>query len=70
MNPSLAKAYQEAIDYGIDVNLVDCNLELTFEKRLQEHQGALELVLALQEAGRLMREQSRKHPKSTIGSQD
>lgn len=36
---------EEARKAGIDLNLIDCNLALTPEQRIERHQGALELDL-------------------------
>lgn len=41
--------YQEALDYGIDLNLIDCNLRLTYEDRVRQHQIALDLFLKMKE---------------------
>jgi hypothetical protein len=45
--PSYGPAWEAAIDYGIDVSLQLCNLELTPAERLKRLQGALGLVKAL-----------------------
>ncbi len=37
---------------GLDSTLLDYNLGLTPEQRLQEHQKALDMLLKLEEAGR------------------
>lgn len=42
---------EEARRAGIDLNLLDSNLALTYEQRALRHESALELVLALKEAG-------------------
>ncbi len=43
--------WQAAIDYGIDVAQLEYNLTLTPAERIQQHDRALELVLALRQAG-------------------
>jgi hypothetical protein len=42
---SYGSAWDAAIDFGIDVSLIELNLELTFEERLMN----LEQMLALQD---------------------
>jgi hypothetical protein len=44
-------ALEEARRAGIDLDLLDSNLALTYEQRALRHDSALELVLALREAG-------------------
>lgn len=44
-------ATEEAIAYGIDVSILDANLELKPTERLLAHQKALETALAIREAG-------------------
>jgi hypothetical protein len=44
-------ALEEARRAGIDLNLLDLNLALTYEERVLRHESALELMLALREAG-------------------
>jgi hypothetical protein len=44
-------ALEEARHAGIDLNLLDLNLALTYEERVLRHESALELMLALREAG-------------------
>lgn len=44
MEIPLSKACQEALDYGIDINLIECNLELTPEERVEENQRALDMI--------------------------
>jgi hypothetical protein len=45
------QALDEARRAGIDLDLLDSNLALTYEQRVLRHESALELVLALREAG-------------------
>lgn len=44
-------AIEEARRAGLDLDLLDSNLALTPEERALRHESALELVLALKEAG-------------------
>ncbi len=44
MQPRLTRAEQEAVDYGIDLNLLLLNLELTVQQRIEQHQRALDMV--------------------------
>ncbi len=45
------QAYQDAIEYGIDIHQLEYILTLTPAERLRRHDGALALVLAAREAG-------------------
>lgn len=58
MNPSEDPAIEAARRAGFDMDLLDSNLALTPEERALRHDSALELMLALREAGRKHREQS------------
>ncbi len=40
----------EAKKYGIDLSLLETNLSLSFEERLERHQAALELVQEMEKA--------------------
>lgn len=44
-------ALEAAERAGFDLNLIDCNLALSPEERLRQHDAALELVLELSKAG-------------------
>ena len=44
-------AYQDAIEYGIDIRQLEYLLTLTPEDRLMRHDAALALVSAAREAG-------------------
>jgi len=44
-----------ADDSEIDLSLLEHNLSLSYEQRLEEHQSALDLVLELQKAGEVLR---------------
>jgi hypothetical protein len=48
---SAEKIFEEARQAGIDLNLVDLKLEMTPEERVANHDSALQLMLALREAG-------------------
>lgn len=70
MISTMTLAEKEAIEYGIDVNLIECNLNLTYKERLRQHQEALDLVLALKKAGQQMRnEQSLQNSQDLVGSE-
>jgi hypothetical protein len=43
---------------GIDIGLLDDNLRLSFEQRALQHQAALDLALAIECAGRQLRERT------------
>lgn len=44
MSPPLTQAEKEAVDYGIDLNLLFLNLELTLEEKVKQHQRALDII--------------------------
>ena len=46
-----AQALEDARRAGIDLNLLDVNLALTYEQRIERHESALELMQALRKAG-------------------
>jgi hypothetical protein len=45
------QALEEARRAGIDLDLVDLHLALSYEERVKRHESALQLVWALREAG-------------------
>lgn len=45
-------AVSNALSYGIDVSLLESNLELSPQARLERHESALELVFELRKAGK------------------
>lgn len=51
MPPDAGPAWRAAMDYGFDMSLVEDALKLTPEQRLEQHQRALDTVLAVKEAG-------------------
>jgi hypothetical protein len=55
MNPA-----QQAEQAGIDLSLVEESLRLTPEQRLLQHQAALALVVAVEKAGRELRERQQR----------
>ena len=59
------KAIAEAERVGFDLSLVDCNLELTHEQRLLQHDSALELVLEMRAAGAAFYAQAASSPPTT-----
>lgn len=46
-----ADVFEEARRAGIDLDLLDSNLALTYEERVLRHESAQELMWALKEAG-------------------
>lgn len=46
-----AQAIEEARRAGIDLDLLDSNLALTYEERVLRHASAQELMWAMREAG-------------------
>lgn len=51
--PDAGPAWREACEYGFDMSLVEDSLRKTPEERLEEHQGALNLVLEIMAAREL-----------------
>ena len=51
---------QQAEHAGFDLSLVEESLRLSPEQRLLQHQAALELVLAMEQAGRELRERTQR----------
>lgn len=49
--PDAGPAWRAAMEYGFDMSLVEDALSKTPEQRLEQHQRALDLVLAIKEAG-------------------
>jgi hypothetical protein len=47
----LDRVLEDARRAGIDLELLDSNLALSYEQRVLRHESALELMLALREAG-------------------
>ncbi|MEW6055084.1 MAG: hypothetical protein AB1540_00595 [Bdellovibrionota bacterium] len=60
----------EAQLFGIDLSLIDHNLNLTIDKRLEQHQGALELVLDLQEAKKRFDKEQEDNERSKLSSKN
>lgn len=46
-----AQVFEEARRVGIDLDLLDPNLALSYEERVLRHESAQELMWALKEAG-------------------
>jgi len=44
---------QRAINYGIDISLLEANLSKSVEERADQHDAALQLALELRKAGRI-----------------
>lgn len=49
---------EEAIQAGFDISLVEKSLSYSHEKRLLQHQAALDLVLEMERAGQTPRERT------------
>ena len=50
--PDAGPAWRAAYEAGIDVSLIEENLRLTPEERLERHQHALDMILEMREAGK------------------
>jgi hypothetical protein len=57
-------ALEAARRAGIDLSLVDSKLALSYEERALRHESALELVLALREAGTAYEKSPSSAPKA------
>lgn len=49
---------EDAIRAGFDLSLIEESLSYSHEKRLLQHQAALDLVLEMERAGRYLRERA------------
>ena len=49
-NSKLAPEIQAAIDYGIDISLLEVNLKLSYTERARRHQAALNTYRKLRKA--------------------
>ena len=54
----IPSAFDIAERAGIGLSLTEDNLRLSFEQRALQHQGALDLALEIERAGRKLRERS------------
>jgi hypothetical protein len=45
--PNVSAVELDALHFGIDISLVDYNLRLSHQERIQQHEGALALVQEL-----------------------
>ena len=50
--------FEIATQAGIDLGLIEDNLRLSYEERVLQHQDALNLALAIEQAGKQLRERS------------
>jgi hypothetical protein len=48
---TLSQAVWDAVEYGIDLSLIDSNLKSTYQKRLENHESARSLASELRTAG-------------------
>ena len=58
MNVDAKRAFAEAAEAGIDLDLIDANLRLSVAERWRQHDAALNLALKLQQAKRTLDERS------------
>jgi hypothetical protein len=58
------QALDEARRAGIDLDLLESNMALTYEQRALRHDSALELVFALREAGVAYEQPASPSPKA------
>jgi hypothetical protein len=49
---------EDAIQAGFDISLIEESLSYSHEKRLLQHQAALDLVLEMERAGQTLRERT------------
>lgn len=50
-NNETSSAVAEAIEFGIDISLLESTLTCSYQERLERHESALTLVLELKRAG-------------------
>lgn len=50
MHSSSKNPWQEAEAYGIDTSLLQSNLELSYEERMDQHESALDFLLEILQA--------------------
>jgi hypothetical protein len=60
--PEAGPGWRAAADAGVDMRLLEDSLRLTPWERLEENQRALALVVALEEAGKQLREGPARYP--------
>jgi len=48
MSPQPSDPIMDAVEAGFDLNLIELNLSLSPEKRIEQHQSALSLILELE----------------------
>ncbi|HEX2100955.1 MAG TPA: hypothetical protein VHF69_09840 [Candidatus Synoicihabitans sp.] len=58
MNVDAKRAFAEAAEAGIDLDLIDANLRLSVAERWRQHDAALKLALRLQQAKRTLDERA------------
>ena len=63
---SVEQALEEARQAGIDLDLLDTHLALSVKERWEQHDGALELALKLQAAGKLKDARLQSSASSTL----
>lgn len=51
----MSGAIEEAKRAGIDMSLIETSLGYSYDKRVEQHQAALELALELERIGRQLR---------------
>lgn len=50
MKTIIKNPWQEALEYGIDIDHLKSNLKLGYDQRIQQHEEALKLFLLLRQA--------------------
>lgn len=59
--PNLDPIEQQALEFGVDIALIESNLHLTYEERMNQHQYALDLMLECEAAGRKFYERAKEN---------
>lgn len=66
MNEEPRSAIQRAIEYGIDITLLEANLRLTPTERVRKGEAFARFAWELREQGRLHREQQENHASDAV----
>ena len=66
MNDEAKAAIQRAIDYGIDISLLEASLKLTPTERVRKGEAFARFAWEVREQGRLHREKQAQHASDAV----
>ncbi len=69
MSEELKSAIERALEYGIDITLLEASLRLTPTERVRKGEAFSRFAWEVREQGRKHREKQEAHGSSTIGSE-